>query len=268
MGQAMAGNSVVSDDGGYKYVRAPFEIAPGTTKTFTASCPGRTRVLAGGATQFGDFGDAYLSSSYPFDGGDADEAPDDGWKTKVTSFDAYVDGGLHAICARTDIAYRSHRYEIQPMISATDETVACPQGDAIVHGGFKGPTSVRPGSSFPIDNGSSDFWGLRPENVSDQGRSITGYAVCAGKLDVTYVSSASGPIATNTRAIIEPQCPGGAPNVVGGGPTGTGEFGAIRLAVNAPDAFAQPLSDEWTTYLENEGTPASYTVWADCVADL
>ena len=150
-----------------------------------------------------------------------------------------------------------------------NETVPCPGGEAIVHGGFRGPTSVRPGSSFPVDGGGSDFWGVRPENVSDEVRAITGYAVCSPKLEVTYVPTSTVSVGANSATFIEPQCPGSAPNVVGGGAVGNGPFGDVRFPVNAPDPFAQPASDEWVTEVENEGTSAAnYQVWADCVPNL
>jgi hypothetical protein len=265
-GDAMAG-TFVSADGGFKYVFNSYKLGPGNTETLGAACPGRTRVLSGGVTSFGDINDAYISSSYPSDGGDPDSAPDDGWKSKVTSFDTYTTGSAHAVCARLNPTYRTRRYEVEAMVSATDETVGCPEDEAIVHGGFRGPTAVRPGSTFPIDNGSTDFWGLRVENVSDKERPVTGYAVCSAKLDVTYVAG-SAPVGTNARVFIEPQCPGNAPNIVGGGPVGTGGFGDVRFSVNAPDPFQQPLSDEWVMQVENEGPPVNYTVWADCVANL
>ena len=106
--------SFVQTDGGFKYVFDGYQAGPGTTKVIAARCPGQTKVLGGGMTSFGDFGDAYVSSSYPDDRGDRDSKPDDAWVSRVSTFDSYVGGSAMAICARTAVSYRSRRYEIEP----------------------------------------------------------------------------------------------------------------------------------------------------------
>jgi hypothetical protein len=267
-GSALAGQ-VVQADGGFRYLLNDYELAPGTTKTFGAACPGRTSVVSGGITSFAEIGDSFISSTYPFDGRDSGSRPDDGWRSKLTAFDSYVDGNAYAVCGRLTPSYRKSRFDAPPNNDIYGEAVPCPNGEAVVHGGLEGPTSVRPASSHPFDapGGFPDTWVVRPHNVSDRERRVTGHAVCSDELQVTYVS-ASATVGTNSRIFLEPQCPGSAPNVVGGGPVGSGGFGDIRLSMNAPDFFAQPLSDEWIVQIENEGAPANYTVWADCVPDL
>ena len=264
---AVAG-TFVQKDGGYTYVTEGYEAGPGSTITVKSDCPGRTRVLSGGASSFGGFGDSYISSSYPYDDGDRDKSPDDGWKTKISAFDSFVDINAYAACAKLKPTYRDRRYEIAPMTSSTDEAVPCPDGDVIVHGGFKGPTSVRPGSTFPFDGGTDDAWGLRPENVSGEDQKITGFAVCSDELEVTYIQSGTAPMPTGAQVFAEPQCPPSDPNIVGGGPISSATFGSFRLVSNLPDFFPQPSFDEWSVQAENAGPPASYLAWATCAPNL
>ena len=264
---AFAGTSV-QKDGGYTYAVDDYEAGPGATITVKSACPGRTRVLSGGASSFGSFGDSYISSSYPYDDGDRDKSPDDGWKTKISAFDSFVDLNAYAACSKLKPTYRSRRYEIAPMTLSTDEAVPCPDGDVIVHGGFKGPTSVRPGSSFPLDGGTDHAWGLRPENVSDEDQKITGFAVCSDELEVIYTASGTAPMPTGAQAFAEPQCPPSEPNIVGGGPVSSATFGSFRLVTNVPDFFPQPFVDEWSVLAENAGPPASYSATAVCAPNL
>ena len=259
-----AAGTFVQKDGGYSYAIDGYEVGPGSTISVKSACPGRTKVLSGGASSFGGFGDSYISSSYPYDDGDRGKSPDDGWKTKVSAFDSFVDLNAYAACAKLKPTYRDRRYEIAPMTLSTDEAVPCPDGDVVVHGGFKGPTSVRPGASFPVD----DDWGLRPENVSDKDQRITGFAVCSDELEVIYIASGTVPMPTGAQAFAEPQCPPSEPNIVGGGPFSSASFGSFRLVTNVPDFFQQPFVDEWSVLAENSGPPASYFAWATCAPNL
>ena len=127
--------------------------------------------------------------------------------------------------------------------------------------------SVRPGSSYPSDGGSSgDSWAIRADNVSDKARRITGYAVCSSELTVTYVPSSPINLPTNLQVSANAACPGEAPNVVGGGQVNSAAIGDLRLYRDFPDN--QPTTDRWVSDMENEGPPTSYTVWASCVENL
>jgi hypothetical protein len=54
-------------------------VAAGQTETLTAMCPPRFHVSDGGFS----LQDGAVFASVPVDGGDADHAPDDGWRVRV-----------------------------------------------------------------------------------------------------------------------------------------------------------------------------------------
>src|SRR5262245_18122908 len=73
-----ASASLVSS-GGFNYVTKSFDLPPGKSKTFKASCPKRHHVLGGGHYNNGLYGDVISAHSYPYDSGDRGRKPDDGW---------------------------------------------------------------------------------------------------------------------------------------------------------------------------------------------
>jgi hypothetical protein len=48
--------------------------------TATVDCPGGTRAAGGGLRVGGQIPEGYVNRTYPFDGGDGDTKPDDGWR--------------------------------------------------------------------------------------------------------------------------------------------------------------------------------------------
>jgi hypothetical protein len=61
-------------------------------------CPRRTRVVGGGLQAFS--GINLLAATIPYDAGDDDKAPDDGWKARFQSGADDNEVTLHAICLR------------------------------------------------------------------------------------------------------------------------------------------------------------------------
>lgn len=57
----------------------------GDTKTAKISCPAGTRVLSGGVYLDGSNSDVHLHALLPFDDGDGNSRPDDGWKVKASN---------------------------------------------------------------------------------------------------------------------------------------------------------------------------------------
>ncbi len=261
--RAYAQGEVVKQ-GGFTYVLEDEQIGLLATKTFAAHCPGRTHVLSGGAGSESDFGDSFISSSYPFDDGDSDKAPDDGWKTKFSSFDASIEITPTAVCSRVKPAYRSAEETAGPGGLATDP-IPCGPARAVVHGGLRGPTSLRLVSSFPSDNAGGDNWLVVADNISNRTKSGTGYAVCSADLTVTYASSSSVPIPANTQQTATSMCPPSAPNPIGGGPVAFGPVGGLRLSRTSVDSLS---FDGWYGTLEAEGSAGSFSIWADCVPSL
>ncbi|MGZ8571282.1 MAG: hypothetical protein ACXWW5_03560 [Actinomycetota bacterium] len=67
-----------------RYVRrGPFSVAPGEAHRHRVACRSDEHVVGGGARLSGPEDRGRLVASYPSDGGDADDIPDDGWTSRV-----------------------------------------------------------------------------------------------------------------------------------------------------------------------------------------
>lgn len=91
----------------YRFISVPSQS--GAVRTAKLSCGGNAwHVVSGGALIAPSA--SFINSSYPFDGGDKDKRPDDGWKVRV-----YDTGGgnggfnLNAICVKQPVSYSSTR---------------------------------------------------------------------------------------------------------------------------------------------------------------
>lgn len=107
------------------------------TLTVTAKCPESRQVSGGGVfINLEGADEGVISSSYPVDDGDPDNAPDDGWKVRVRSR-AGIGGPTTAYALCTDrpaIAYRSKSLDLavsganQPSVSCGNEGAALSAG--------------------------------------------------------------------------------------------------------------------------------------------
>jgi hypothetical protein len=90
---------VVREVDGARYVTESGFIAPGSTQFGVARCGSGWEVMGGGAQTASTAQD--VNATFPFDGGDPNAAPDDGWRVQIqnnggTPAQAWV----HAICLR------------------------------------------------------------------------------------------------------------------------------------------------------------------------
>ncbi len=60
-------------------------LALGDTRAIKATCPAGTKVLSGGVYLDGLNSDVHLNAMRPFDDGDANAQPDDGWQVRATN---------------------------------------------------------------------------------------------------------------------------------------------------------------------------------------
>ena len=102
-------------------------------KTVKVGCPRGTSVSTGGAST--DNADARLNSSYPYDDGDANANPADGWAVRV--FNSSIDGiriKAYAVCTRRPIDYAVTE-STEPAGSPTYTTLTCPDLDQVAIAG-------------------------------------------------------------------------------------------------------------------------------------
>ena len=117
----------------------------------SVSCPRGSRVVSGGGSIPGPFGEPALHSSTPLDTTDADEFPDDNW-------DYFVEPGpgvptAYVVCAKGKYANGLHYVttdaNIGPSFGSLDAD--CAQGEHVLGGGSGG--SDIPIVVFPSDEG-------------------------------------------------------------------------------------------------------------------
>src|SRR4051812_17230368 len=117
-------------------VHGPVSVRVDGESTITANCPQGSHVLGGGQhVRAADRG-ALVHSSAPFDGLDADEFPDDGWRSRVDSFNgAHNTVTEYAICSTRRPRYRAESYVVDDLQIA-GARVNCPAGDTALGGGI------------------------------------------------------------------------------------------------------------------------------------
>ena len=173
------------------YVVRERTLSAGAARGFSARCPAGTHVTGGGAFVGGDIGDGRLLSTSPFDGGDPDSRPDDGWRIKAANASVTEDSDVkvHAICQK-----RSPRYEVSDpaTLTAGSETGVLHDCDNEAHLiGAGANVSLDPDaqvSAILLQDSGADADLARDDNVSftlthrDAGGTDAGYTltdICA-----------------------------------------------------------------------------------------
>jgi len=159
------------------------EDAPGGTEVVVkARCPSGTKVTGGGVSVSGVTSQSRTSA--PFDAGDDDLKPDDGWEV-IAYPDQIADVSAFALCARGAFGYRTDTLGPFPNSTLAFPQATCESSESVTGGGVRiGGTSpeARISHSSPAD-GFTD-----PDQVPDdrwdsgveipQGETATGFAIC------------------------------------------------------------------------------------------
>jgi len=216
----------VEKAGGFSFVTEKGEVkgAGGNTSSGSVrvACPGKTRVVSGG------LGSDAASSTFtfngvPYDDGDGDKKPDDGWRLIGTNYAAgkvKIEG--EAVCTKK--LKPSYPAESQKVGAHSQAAVAvtCPGDRVAVGGGMTGGVGMN--SSYP----SSETWGMWADNYTDKKKKVESVAVCVDPNLRLEFDSSSGTIG--------PDLPGGgfsscASGEVGisGGHSNSGGFSTIGI---------------------------------------
>jgi hypothetical protein len=172
-----------------RYEKADRGPKQGESLTLKANCGRRQHVLSGGFKQYRPddppFLNTHLAASVPFDDGDANEAPDDGWRVKIfnPAGSRTPEPTATAICAKgAKPKYRSDRDQIPAGQSSPALEIPCPDGTTVVGGGIGMGGGAFITSTFPADTGDEDEI---PQNAwtgvmhtDSGGRTLTAHAVC------------------------------------------------------------------------------------------
>lgn len=217
------------------------------TGSIKAECPGATHVISGGMGTFNGYGGILLTGSYPYDGGDKDSAPDDGWKIDVTNR-----GGLeteaNALCSGQKWKYPHEDFDF-PRFKDGTGTVKCPSGTHIISGGGRAGTLIGllPGDGKDSDKAPDDKFTVHTESgASDKTKGVA-WATC-GKAKVKYVKTKTGPIGTHEEGgEFDAVCPAGSDVLGGGAGMDVGHRdGAINSLFPRVDSI-----QAWGAYLDN-----------------
>jgi hypothetical protein len=174
--------------GSFKYRSSAHRVMAGHARALKAKCPDGTHVSGGGVYVDGAISDVFVNSSYPYDGPDANEAPDDGWKGRdynqsVTPHMMTV----YAICGTKNLDYEIGGPVTIDFAGGVGSDVACPDSRHITGGGIR--LGVAPAAeAHPVTMQLSDL--ADPDSIPDDrllavagisdgtDASMTMYAVC------------------------------------------------------------------------------------------
>jgi hypothetical protein len=159
---------------------------PAKRRTVKVACPDGFRAIGGGI----EAPDPLVSATVPYDGGDGDDKPDDGWKATAVNLDAIKrDLTAHVSCRKAggwDLKYEIAGIGLGSGTSGSAGTM-CPAGAAVTGGGtaIAGPAgAVRVHESFPIDAGDAgndtpeDGWHGSLTNTSVGSATGVIHAIC------------------------------------------------------------------------------------------
>lgn len=247
------------------YVVKNAPATAGTQSSKSARCPAGTEVTGGGAFTSGTTVDDEVATSAPFDGGDRDAHPDDGWLAEINSEAAQGHVmTVYAICAPfSNLRYAHVKASVDPNVGRTVH-VACPQGTRPVGGGAQtssASTAIALRQTFPWQRPLSDMdfegWQGTANNLSASPKKVAVYAICrhvTTGANYNYTGSFSGATPLLQSSDTTPACTGGLHASGGGAFIKAGLQG--DLASTAPldtagDVDAAP-DDDWTSRFNNE----------------
>jgi hypothetical protein len=242
---ALAGASPAAADtdlgtvGGLNYISENSQpVAAGGGEDAEADCPSGTHVVGGGAEVGGNAADSHLNTIYPFDGADANPAPDDGWASHFWNA-AGVTKSVYvvAVCKQGKARYRSSAGNVKPGRARTLKA-RCPEGTHVSGGGVYTDGSIQSAyvnSSYPYDgpdagDAPDDGWKGRAYNLDPVAQRMTVHAIC-GANKPRYETV--GPVVIDSSAGVgsQAECPDSRHITAGG----------IRLGA-APASEAHPVT--------------------------
>jgi hypothetical protein len=233
---ALAGSA-----GEFDYVVKHAANGAGQQDSITRKCPQGTRLAGGGVFGAGGHNEQQINSMRPYDEGDADVEPDNGWQaTMDNQTGGPLDVKVHAICTRADFTYVVTEQNSVNSGQAATADAACPAGTHVASGGLYAGGGIDQQNlvqSYPIDSMSDsntkpdDGWRGSSHNVSVGQRSFRIYAIC-GKGRYIYREKERSTTA-GERLKSSARCPAGS-HATGGGSDATGSHLSFHLNSSYP----------------------------------
>jgi hypothetical protein len=250
--------ATIERSGGYSYVVKGERLGAGKGATLAAPCPENTVVLGGGGYNTGGVDTAVIRHAYPYDAGDKDKKPDDGWKVRWTS-KAEVKITSYAICGDVNVRYERVTTRLNAG-ALFDGGPLCGENRFAISGGSSGP--VRATSTKTFTAFSPRHWRTVVEQEEGPEAKIYDYAVCSKQEPM--ITTATEGLPAGTQQGNTTNCPAGF-RIVGGGALSTTPAGGSNLQVLI--AATRPLGvDGWEAYYDNySATEYAYSVQAICL---
>jgi hypothetical protein len=253
-------------------VHGPVATPVNGARTVSAACPAGSHVLGGGQYVLAADRQAIVHSSAPFDGGDADAIPDDGWRSTVDSlFGGNDQVTEYAICSTKQPVYR---FTTMTMAGPNEVQIHrnCPEGDAVLGGGVSisaGYSSAYVTTSDAADGAAWDAHAIAGLAGKVHQR-VTDWAICA-PVHASY-RHATGFAPKNDFGEAAATCPGGT-KVVGGGVrtpdlSFADEEDNVRATISSPfdgpDGNFVP-DNGWQVEADNWNATYSFSVGATAI---
>jgi hypothetical protein len=257
---ATPASAAVFDSGGVKYVRKDGNSAITGQAKLTTRCPGGTRVIGGGQSNTGGYGDVHEVNTHPVDlSTDRDKVPDDAWRVTVVAENAATFHS-YAICAPFTVTYVKETFAPPGTGFQSNELITeCPGDKRIVGGGFEGDPAVFEITSRPSSIQQTYGWAARVDSHYSGSEQIVVHAICARRnIRVRHTSQVMPPQSQDvrSRACLESE------RLLGGGQLIYTEWGesAINSGYPQSDDDGQAPDDKWVTYgdyYDDDGTTLS-----------
>lgn len=169
------------------HVGREFPVPNRTTRTARRACPATHPVISGGVYLTGSGIGAEVPSMGPFDGGDADRRPDDGFRASASGDDEGAQTAtVYALCSgNSSVRYVKRTKTLRRRRTASAVAV-CPGIASATGGGavVSRPTprielsQSAPWDSDDPDSGPSNGWSVAAYNGERKARELTVWAIC------------------------------------------------------------------------------------------
>jgi hypothetical protein len=248
---ATSAGAAIVNHGGWRYVTKQFDSVQPGPKTLTANCPDGTNVFSGVHYNTGGFGDLTSLHSYPFDDGDRNVRPDDGWRTRIMAHEALSGAFAYAVCAKPRPRYFTLPFKASTALQRQQISVNCPNGFPAIYGGTNGPASVREVESYP----GPPFvqWNVAVENHGSTGATTELIVICSqgGIPPLSYAPLASDTVPAQTQGFHSQACLSPDIALAGSQDNDGAARGDIVVAAVRPSRFGGPATGEWEAWLDN-----------------
>ncbi len=240
-----------------------------------ARCKGGGHVAGGGFVSFADAGLTKLPTldSAPYDGGDRDKRPDDGWRTRTATSSPSAKTVAYANCTRKVPGSYRKKIEQQSGLAPPLVKVSCGKDRHVLSGGARTSGADQAiTATFPFDSGDpgnkpDDGWAVGV--LTDGGQhQLKAYAVCAKKMP-SY-RTITNDLEPGTGTAISAECPG-RKHVVGVGGMVEGPRHYIDMDRAVPNDFTdgdEVPDDRADVFLSNDlSAPSTQTehAYAICI---